>query len=426
MPTITATPNPVSGTRVDVIGTGFATKYWVSLVLNGMGTTTKVGVKRDGTFSVGFPIYSTLVDGSYKLEARKAGSTTVLAYTTVVVKRTVPPPPPVTSSRPIYGYGAQVTGGTDKEIVHVTTLANSGPGSLAYFMYNKAADKHIVFDVEGTLHLSTKIDCRGSNLTIDGASAPGKGITLTGETVQVAYGARNLIFNDIRHRGFGTTASQEGDCLSFSSDTKGILITRCSLSGANDETIDHWNNVHDSTIQDCIIGPHQPASMEHNFAVLFGAKSDRISFHHNLIFGSKYRNPAVGWDDSDAGEVSPGIVAEVIENLIWDYTAYGISVYWGAGANVEGNYVQGRTSNVMELAVSTGARAFINNNYSREGYTFPASNASKFVVPTYAAIAREGTPRAAAESILAKAGCRVGGLDEYDQNIINIILAKGL
>lgn len=89
MPTIIATPNPTKPERIDVDGTGFnPAMNFITLIFDGTGSTIKIPIKRDGSFSVGQYIASTRADKTYRLEARKFGTTTVLAYTNVVVKRT--------------------------------------------------------------------------------------------------------------------------------------------------------------------------------------------------------------------------------------------------------------------------------------------------------------------------------------------------
>lgn len=84
------------GTRLDVSGSGFDPKTFVSLVFDGVGATTKFEVRADGTFQLGKPVVSTKADGTYKLEARKHGTSTVLATYDVVVKKTIVPPPDIT------------------------------------------------------------------------------------------------------------------------------------------------------------------------------------------------------------------------------------------------------------------------------------------------------------------------------------------
>lgn len=95
MPTITVIPNPTPPAMASVHGTGFDKRTWVSLVFDGIGATTKFKPRPDGTFDVGLDIGSTKPDGVYILQARKAGTTTVLATTSVTVKRIVVIPPPV-------------------------------------------------------------------------------------------------------------------------------------------------------------------------------------------------------------------------------------------------------------------------------------------------------------------------------------------
>ena len=67
------------------------------------------------------------------------------------------------------GYGANVTGGSGGTVSHVTTLNDSGAGSLRSFCEDTTT-RWIRFSVSGTINLSSVIFMR-SNKTIDGRNA---------------------------------------------------------------------------------------------------------------------------------------------------------------------------------------------------------------------------------------------------------------
>jgi hypothetical protein len=87
---------------------------------------------------------------------------------------------PVGATTKYEGYGYQAVGGGEKPIYRVTTLSDSGAGSLRDAV--SVGNRYVVFDVAGTITLATRLDLRGASknfLTIDGSTAPSPGVTIT-------------------------------------------------------------------------------------------------------------------------------------------------------------------------------------------------------------------------------------------------------
>jgi hypothetical protein len=74
------------------------------------------------------------------------------------------------------GFGTTTGGGAGRPRYRVTTLADSGPGSLRDAL--SLGQRHVVFDVAGDIRLTRPLSVQGSFVTIDGESAPPPGITL--------------------------------------------------------------------------------------------------------------------------------------------------------------------------------------------------------------------------------------------------------
>ena len=93
-----------------------------------------------------------------------------------------PPPAPVPVTGQLafpgaVGHGAGSKGGRGGSIIQVTTLADSGPGSLRACL-GESGPRTCVFRVAGTIRFQGPPIISNPYLTIAGQTAPGGGITL--------------------------------------------------------------------------------------------------------------------------------------------------------------------------------------------------------------------------------------------------------
>ena len=103
------------------------------------------------------------------------------------------------------GAGADAIGGRFGGVYHVTSLADSGPGSLRDAV--SATNRTVVFDVSGTISLLSPLVITNSFLTIAGQTAPGDGVTVAGN-MTVVQSANNVIIRYVRFRSGYSSSSQ--------------------------------------------------------------------------------------------------------------------------------------------------------------------------------------------------------------------------
>ena len=179
------------------------------------------------------------------------------------------------------GFGRLATGGTGGETVHVTTLADAGPGSFR----DAVSQPHriVVFDTNGIVRLQENI-AASSDLSIQGQTAPGEGITLYGRSVSFSS-QHNVIVQYVRFRE--GIAGDKGKCSINLSGGNDMSFDHCSIEWGRWDCLGLTRGSHDITFQYCIIGEGVDPQR-------FGSLSDtitNITYAHNLWINNQSRNP---------------------------------------------------------------------------------------------------------------------------------------
>ena len=221
-----------------------------------------------------------------------------------------------------YGAGAYASGGRGGQVIHVTNLNDSGPGSFRAAV-TASGPRIVVFDVSGTIENLSTLAITNGDLTIAGQTAPAGGITITGYRTQFS-GCNNLIVRFLRFRPvFRTT---ERDAVSVGSCTN-YIFDHISVSWGTDEIISMETDVNNATFQRMLIAEgNKTASLLGNSDD--PARSENFSMHDCLFYNISHRFPNVN---------SNGRV-DVINNVVYNWRLRLVNALGGISLNHLNNY----------------------------------------------------------------------------------------
>ncbi len=178
------------------------------------------------------------------------------------------------------GFGALATGGRGKEIYHVTTLDDDGPGSFREGV--SKSGRNIVFDIGGVIKLQSRVDV-SSNITIAGQTAPGNGITFYGQSIAFNK-VKNVIVRYVRMHG--SINMGRGTCVLIADSSDNLMFDHISIEWGR------WDDLHikgsiNVTLQYSLIGESLDPQ---RFGSLL-ERPDYLSIHHCLWIDNQSRNP---------------------------------------------------------------------------------------------------------------------------------------
>jgi hypothetical protein len=199
------------------------------------------------------------------------------------------------------GGGAYSFGGRGGKVYVVTSLADSGPGTLRAACEQGGA-RIIVFNVAGIIHLKTPLIIRAPYLTIAGQSAPGDGICIAGESVWL--NTHDVVIRFMRFRRGATEVTRRDDAIG-GNPVGNIIIDHVSASWGLDENMSIYRHVYDPkdgskpvklptvnvTIQNSIFSEALD-TYNHAFGSTIGGLNS--TFMRNLWASNISRNPSVG------------------------------------------------------------------------------------------------------------------------------------
>lgn len=227
----------------------------------------------------------------------------------------------------LQGYGTDSPFGENGEVCTVTTLDNSGSGSLRECVENRdttddnPTPRRVEFQVGGTILLTEDLRIRQPYLTIDGLSAPDPGITIaktgdgtSGETIINTWPPNNTCGHDVLVQGLrfqgvwaGVSEDHNQNAATIAIDGEdlplclsNVVLHRVTVVAAQDSGGDIWGSATDVTVQySAFLRSLHPNTYSHFPGGEADQQRERLSNHHNLYAYIHERGPQVRasvWD----------------------------------------------------------------------------------------------------------------------------------
>jgi hypothetical protein len=201
------------------------------------------------------------------------------------------------------GGGMYTFGGRGGKVITVTSLADSGEGTLRWACEQGGA-RTVVFNVSGIIMLQDPIVLRAPYITIAGQTAPGDGICVSGETFWI--NTHDVVIRHVRFRRGATDVGSRDDALG-GNPVGNIMIDHVSTSWGLDENMSiyrhMWNPGDGSkelklgtvniTIQNSIFFQTLD-TYNHSFGSTLGGEN--CTFMRNIWANNAGRNPSIGWN----------------------------------------------------------------------------------------------------------------------------------
>jgi pectate lyase len=269
------------------------------------------------------------------------------------------------------GFGAGAVGGRGGRVIEVTTLDDSGPGSLRACL-EASGPRICVFRVSGTITLESAIRVSAPFLTVAGQTSPG-GVQIRGNGradgdwgVWWVNGAHDIVLRHLRVRMGGKMKHDAGNNILFYGTAEpgvhDVIVDHCSVSWGSDTQLDWYGSYLDratfqwNLIGECGMGQH-----------IGGSRAPKnITLHHNLYANLGSRTPLMQHAD----------VFDFRNNVIYNWSGNNASVFGQFALNssafgnvVNNHWLAGPEGGYPYLNVGNGGPVRIDGKAAEAGGT---------------------------------------------------------
>lgn len=332
------------------------------------------------------------------------------------------------------GFGASVIGGDNQPTCLVSNTAGTGAGSFSECA--RKGNVKVIFNGPGPFLVDGQNTYINSNTTIDGCANGQNGVTLDQPSDihrSIVFeagpggsssGPGNIKIQCIRFQGHGKSAgaTTEADLLSFDGTNGpivGVLVDRCTFTGATDGALDITGNVSEVTVSHALFYNNPLTQL-----IKYGGSNDGasgavghdMSLHHNVYSQNGERNPQIrdGQTGMDLVSNVVGPAATIVDfeanqpyskfgTLLWDSSKSGEGPAGNVRVNVTnsaylGLFDTGPNDVCLQTATATtgigicsdaGANPsgiYIAGNYCSSGPCMPSQAAGPNPIPAAAVV----------------------------------------
>lgn len=320
------------------------------------------------------------------------------------------------------GFGRYAKGARGGDVYHVTTLGDSGPGSLRDAV--SAPNRTVVFDVSGVIRLQSRLIFL-QNQTIAGQTAPGGGVVVYGNGTSFTN-AHNTIVRYMRFR-MGVVGDSGKDTITIARG-RDMIFDHCSISWGRDGNFDlnqeSGYELTRITLQDSIVAQ---GLQTHSTGGLLNAQG--VSVLRSLYVDNNSRNPKAR------------MTTQWVNNVVYNWVVSGYILGDTSGRSdgyLVGNYfIAGPETRGGTLDSPTSAyRIFAEGNYydsNKDGQL----NARLLGQGDFGSVTWESSPsvdfpevrempaQEALEYVLEHAGASLWR-DSVDEYVVNEVRSMGL
>jgi hypothetical protein len=343
------------------------------------------------------------------------------------------------------GYGRFARGGRHGRVIYVTSLEDSGPGTLREAV-NAEGPRTIVFRTGGTIHLKDRLVIRNPYCTVAGQTAPGDGIAVRGAAFGMGS-THDVIMRYVRLR-VGDESGKTWDGMGMAGSDH-CIIDHCSIAWSIDEgvssrgakNITFQRNIIAEPLNMSVHEKYKGSGKGHGYA---GSISGNVgSFHHNLIAHAAGRNWSLAGGLTQGGRFAGYL--DLRNNVVYNWSTRtndgGVRM-----ANIVGNYyIPGPATKVyhlaiakMELRLPDDVQEYYIADNIMEGRNYDADNWAnggvvidpndlgdmKLTEPFCKSYITERSAKDAYKSVMADVGANYPRYDSVDQRAINDTLNR--